>query len=140
MIRLAEKMERDDDVKKERKQRSVWPKVLDLILRCWHIGTSSMLFGGIVWAVPFARLSGWHNLSIASGCAMIILNIFRSRHWPYQGRGAVAALHICLLWLVHIRQDLMVPLVVTVLIVGVAGSHMPGNLRHWSFVHGWRID
>ena len=133
-------MENDSAARRDKRQRAGWPKLLDLILRCAHIGTSSMLFGGIVWAVPFARLSGWHNLSIASGCAMIILNIYRSRHWPYKGRGVVAALHIGLLWLVHIRQDLIVPLVVTVLIVGIAGSHMPGNLRHWSFVHGRRID
>jgi len=99
-----------------------------------------MLFGGIVWAVPFVRLSGWHNLTIATGSAMIVLNIFRSRHWPYQGRGLVSAVHIGLLWLIHVRPEMRVPLVVTVLIVGVIGSHMPGSIRHWSVIHRRRID
>ena len=133
-------MESDNDVRRDKRQRAGWPKLLDLILRCSHIGTSSMLFGGIVWAVPFARLSGWHDLSIATGIALIILNIFRSRHWPYQGRGLVSAVHIGLLWLIHARLEMIVPLAVTVLIVGVIGSHMPGSLRHWSVVHWRRID
>ena len=51
-----------------------------------------------------------------------------------------AAVHIGLLWLVHLRPEMIVPLGATVLVVGVAGSHMPGNIRHWSFVHGRRID
>ena len=71
---------------------------------------------------------------------MIISNICQSRHWPYQGRGLAAALHIGLVWLVHLRAELMVPLLTTALAAGVVGSHMPGFIRHWSLVHRRRID
>ena len=121
-------------------KRAGWPKVVDLLLRSCHIGTSSVLFGGIVLAIPFTRLSSWHTLSIATGSALIIFNIFKSRHWPYQGRGLAAALHIGLFSLIHVRPDAMIPLLVTALAVGVTGSHMPGSIRHWSLVHWRRLD
>jgi len=123
----------------DNKRRS-WTKPVDLILRSCHIGTSSVLFGGAVLAVPFTRLSAWHHLAIATGSVFIIFNIFKSRHWPYQGRGAAAWLHVGLVWLVHARPELTVPMLATALAVGVVGSHMPGSLRHWSLVHGRRLS
>jgi hypothetical protein len=133
-------MNSDNENRTDNKQRPGWPKAVDLLLRSGHIGTSSVLFGGVILAVPFTRLSTWHHLSIATGSALIIFNIFKSRHWPYQGRGLMAALHIGLVWLVHVRPELMVPLLATALAVGVVGSHMPGFIRHWSLVHRRRIE
>jgi len=133
-------MNSDNEITADKKRRSNWPKYLDLVLRVCHVVTSSVLFGGLVWAVPFARLVTWHYLAIATGAALIITAICRSRHWPYQGRGVAAWLHTGALWLVHIRPETMMPVLVTVLVLGVTGSHLPGNIRHWSFVHGRRID
>lgn len=126
--------------RKDNEKRSTWPKVLDLLLRSSHIGTASVLFGGIVWAVPYTRLSTWHHLAITTGIALIILNIWRSRHWPYQGRGVMAWLHIGLVGLVHIWPIQILPVLATALAVGVIGSHMPGSIRHWSLIHGRRIE
>jgi hypothetical protein len=137
---MAESMDKDSKGRENNKRRSGWTKVLDLILRSCHIGTSSVLFGGAILAVPYTRISTWHHLSIATGSALVIFNIVKSRHWPYQGRGLVAALHIGLVWLVHIRPELMVPVLATALAVGVVGSHMPGFLRHWSLVHRRILD
>lgn len=137
---LAENMNNDYQGRTNNEKRRVWPKVADLFLRSCHIGTSSVLFGGIVWAVPYPRLSTWHHLAIATGIFLIILNIWRSRHWPYQGRGVAAWLHIGLVWLVHVWPAHALSMLVTALAFGVVGSHMPGALRHWSFVHRRRID
>lgn len=126
--------------RKDNEKRSTWPKVLDLLLRSSHIGTAGVLFGGIVWSVPYTRLSTWHNLAIATGISLIFLNIWRSRHWPYQGRGVMAWLHIGLVWLVHVWPAQVQLMLATALVVGVVGSHMPGSVRHWSFVHRRRID
>jgi len=133
-------MERNNDSRSERKKRSGWNKVIDLILRSCHIGTSSVLFGGLFWAVPYPRLATWHHLVIGTGSAIIIFNICKCRHWPYQGRGLAAALHISLLWLVHARPATMTPVLAAVLTVGVVGSHMPAFLRHWSLVHRRILD
>lgn len=140
MVSLIENMISDNERKTDKKLRSEWPKYLDLILRVFHVGTSSVLFGGLVWAVPFAKLANWHHLAIATGSAQVVTAICRSRHWPYQGRGAAAWLHIGLLWLVHVRPGTMLPVLATVLAVGVIGSHLPGNIRHWSLIHGRRLD
>ena len=130
----------DNEDRTDTKRRSGWSKSLDLLLRACHIGTSSVLFGGVVLAVPFTRLSTSHHLAIATGSALVILNICKCRHWPYQGRGLMAVLHIGLIWFVHVRPELMVPVIMTALAVGVVGSHMPAFLRHWSLLHGRRID
>ena len=132
----------DNSEKNSRKPKTGagWKKTVDMILRSFHIGTSSVLFGGLVWAVPYARLSSWHTMVIATGSALIVFNIFRCRHWPYQGRGVAALLHIGLLSLIHLRPDLLAPILATGLTVGVVGSHMPAFLRHWSFVHRRILD
>lgn len=140
MKSLAENMARKSDNSSDRKKRSGWNKVVDLILRSCHIGTASVLFGGLVWAVPHARLAGWHQLTIATGSALIIFNIVKCRHWPYQGRGLAAALHVSLLWLVHAWPAATTPVLMAVLAVGVVGSHMPAFIRHWSLVHRRILD
>jgi hypothetical protein len=137
---MTEKIRDDYNGRTERKRRSEWFKVVDLFLRSCHIGTSSIFFGGVVLAVPFARLAHWHHLAIATGCVMIIYNIYKSRHWPYQGRGVMAWLHIGLVWIVHVRPGAVIPLLTIALAIGVIGSHSPGSIRHWSMVHGRRID
>ena len=133
-------MERMNDNRSDRKKRSGWNKVVDLILRSCHIGTSSVLFGGLAWDVPYTRLATWHTLAIATGSALIIFNIIKCRHWPYQGRGLAAWLHISLLWVVHARPEMMMPVLMIILSVGVVGSHMPAFLRHYSFVHRRILD
>lgn len=130
----------DNEITTEKKRRSEGPKYVDLVLRVGHVVTSSVLFGGVVWAVPFVRLATWHYLAIATGAALIVFSICRSRHWPYQGRGVAAWLHAGLIWLAHIRPEAMMPVLVTVLVLGVIGSHLPGTIRHWSLLHGRRID
>ena len=124
----------------EKKRRPVWPKLLDLVIRVCHVVSSSFLYGGIIWAVPFSQLRSWHHLTIATGGALIISGISGSRHWPYQGRGVMAWLHIILLLLVHIRPATMQPVITIVLITGVVGSHLPGFIRHWSLLHLRRVD
>ncbi|MFZ4856900.1 MAG: hypothetical protein ACOYL3_10935 [Desulfuromonadaceae bacterium] len=119
----------------DKKKRSGWSKVVDLILRSCHIGISSILFGGFFWEISFARLALWHHLVIATGSTLIVFNIYKSRHWPYQGRGLMTGLHLGLIWFVHIRPDLLLPVIATALAVGVSGSHMPAFIRHWSLVH-----
>jgi hypothetical protein len=125
---------------KEKKRRSGATKAVDLLLRCAHVGTASVLFGGLQLGVPFARLGSWHTLAGATGGALILAGICQSRHWPYQGRGVLAIIHVLLLGLVHSYHDLIAPLLVVVLVVGMIGSNLPGHLRHWSLLHGERVD
>ena len=128
------------EAKKEKKRRSGASKSLDLALRFCHLGAASVLFGGLVLSVPFTQLSHWHALAIATGAALIVAGVCQSRHWPYQGRGLMALVHVGLLGLLHYRHDLTLPVLTAVLIFGFFGSNMPGYLRHWSVLHGERMD
>ena len=133
-------MGNDGDTRKEKKRLPGWVKAVDLFLRSCHIGVTGVLFGGVVWAVPFPQLLPWHHLAIATGSCLIVSGVCQCRHWPYQVRGVVALVHVGMLGLVHFRPDLKLPVLTIVLVSGVVGSNMPGYIRHWSLVHGRRVD
>jgi hypothetical protein len=100
----------------------------------------SVLFGGLFWQEPFAGLLLWHKLTIVTGVLLIGSGIVQSRHWIYQWRGVMALSHGALVWLVHSYPQQMAPALMVVLASGVIGSHLPGNIRHWSLLHRRRID
>ncbi|GFO69043.1 hypothetical protein GMLC_26220 [Geomonas limicola] len=123
-----------------KKKRSKLSKTIDLVLRYWHVGTSSVLFGGMVLGIPFERLGVWHTLAIVTGGSLVLSGICQSRHWSYQVRGLLAFTHVGLLALVHFQHDWVLPVLTAVLLCGFLGSNLPGNLRHWSVLHGERVD
>lgn len=129
-------------IKEERskKKRSGWAKFFNLAFRVFHVAAGCVLFGGLFWQEPFARLLLWHNLTIVSGVLLIASGIIQSRHWIYQGRGVMALFHAALVWLVHSYSQQMASVLMAVLASGVIGSHLPGSIRHWSLVHRCRID
>jgi hypothetical protein len=133
-------METRKDINKEKKKRSGWIRTVDILMRAGHIGTTGVLFGGAIFAVPFANLSTWHKGTLATGCVLALLEACQSRHWVYQIRGLMVLTHIGLLGAVHLYPDYRALLLATVLAIGVIGSHMPSGIRHWSLVHRCRID
>jgi hypothetical protein len=124
----------------QKKRRPIWLRAVDTFLRTCHIGVTGILFGGALFEVPFPQLLVWHHLAIGTGCALIISEIYHCPHWIYQGRGVMVLVHVGLLGIIHYRQDLMIPILTAVLAFGCIGSHMPKNLRYWSFIHGRVID
>ena len=124
----------------EKKRRPGWVRALDILLRTGHIGTTGVLFGGAIFAVPFARMISWHQLAIATGGGLVLLEIHHSRHWPYQVRGVMTLTHIGLLGLIHFYPEYRALILATALVIGSIGSHMPGNMRHWSLPHGRRTE
>jgi hypothetical protein len=125
---------------KEKKRRPGWVLALDLVLRTWHIGVTSVLFGGVVCAVSFVQLLTWHHLAIASGAALIVSRVCQSRHWLYQVRGILAVTHVGLLWIVHSHPEYLVEILTIVLILGVFAANLPGYIKQWSVVHWCRVE
>jgi hypothetical protein len=121
-------------------KRPAWSRTIDIILRTAHVAVTSVLFGGAVCGISFATLMQWHNLAIFTGCTLVASEIYHCRHWLYQGRGLMVIIHVGLLGIIHVRPDLMVPVLTAVLIFGMAGSHMPKSMRYWSFIHGRVLD
>ncbi len=133
-------MKSNPGTKEKKNPRPAWTRAVDIVMRTGHVGVTSVLFGGAVCEVPFSRLFVWHYLAIATGCALIISEVFHCRHWLYQGRGIMVIIHVGLLALIHLRPDLIVPILTAVLVFGMLGSHMPKAMRYWSFVHGRVVD
>jgi len=128
------------EITTKKKRRPGWVRAVEILLRTAHIGATGVLFGGAIFAVPFAQIISWHQVAIATGGGLALLEISRSRHWPYQVRGGMAITHVGLLGLIHLYPEHRALILATVLVIGSVGSHMPGNIRHWSLVHGCRID
>ncbi|NVN92945.1 MAG: hypothetical protein HXX11_20440 [Desulfuromonadales bacterium] len=133
-------MEMQKEIKADKKKRSGWVRALEILLRTGHIGSTGVVFGGALFAIPFARLIPWHQMAIATGAGLVVLGICQSRHWPYQLRGVMAITHVGLFGLVRFFPEYRVQLLAAVLVLGAIGSHMPSGIRHWSLVHGRRID
>jgi hypothetical protein len=129
-------------VKAEKKKRSVpvGSKHWIYVLRTWHIGVASVLFGGIVCSVSFFQLITLHHLAIVSGGALIVSRIFQSRHWLYQVRGIIAVTHVGLLGIVHVCPEYSMPLLTVVLILVVFAANLPGYIKQWSLLHWCRIE
>jgi hypothetical protein len=110
---------------------------LSIAIRTAHIGVAALLFGGLILAVPFTRLTPWHHLTILTGCLLMALEWQHDVCWPHRGKGLLALLHLSLCALIHVVPALTVPLLWAILISGSVGSHMPRRFRHWSMLHGW---
>jgi hypothetical protein len=120
----------------KQKQRPAWMRWLDVVLRAAHVLVISVLFGGAFFNIPGYQLLRWRHLTIATGCVLILSEVFHSRLWPFQGRGMMVFIHVGLFSLACFQPRLAIPCLVATLIVGMLGSHMPKKLRHWSFIHG----
>jgi len=125
---------------KDTSRRPGWVRGVEVLTRTGHVGVTGILFGGAVYSIPFHRLVAWHHLSIATGAVLIVLRICQTRHWFHQMQGVMAMTHVALLGLVHPYPEYTAQILTTVLVLGVTGSHMPGNIRHWSLIHRRRID
>lgn len=128
------------EITTRKKRRPGWVRAIEILLRTAHIGTTGVLFGGAIFAVLFTHMISWHQVAIVTGIGLALLGISQSSHWPYQVRGVMALTHVGLLGLVHLYPEYRAQIFATVLVIGSVGSHMPGNIRHWSPVQGCRTD
>jgi TctA family transporter len=107
---------------------------MDIALRTAHVLVISVLFGGAVFRIPLDQLVPFQRLAVVTGLALIVSEIFHRPHWPTQIRGVMVFIHAGLLGLVIFRPDLAVIWLLTALVVGMVGSHLPKRIRHWSYV------
>ncbi|MBJ6725300.1 hypothetical protein [Geomesophilobacter sediminis] len=125
---------------KRKKKRSPVSKYLNLVFRVGHVAVGGVLFGGMFWGEPFSLMVRWHWFTVATGFLLIAAGIFSSRHWIYQGRGVLALFHLALAWVVHAFPAQVPAALMAIVVSGVVGSHLPGDIRHYSLVHRCRID
>ncbi len=109
---------------------------ISITLRTLHILSSSLLLGGHAFNVPPERLVTFLYLTIVSGAGLILLELYRSCDWVYQGMGVLVILKMGLTAAAGIWWEHRVFLLCLVVILGSVGSHMPSRYRHYSLLHG----
>lgn len=108
-------------------------------LRTAHLLAFATLYGGHVYSIPAQRL--WPALlaTVASGGALIALEIYRTPVWLGQVRGVATLLKIGLVVGVAVYWDLRLWLLTAAAVIGAVVSHMPGRYRYYSLIHGRSI-
>jgi hypothetical protein len=113
---------------------------LSIALRTLHLIGGSILLGGHVFQGEAERLLPALMLTVASGAGLIILELYRSCDWAYQGMGILVILKTALTAVAGLWWEQRVALLLGVVILGSIGSHMPARYRHYSFRHGRVLD
>ena len=111
-------------------------RVIRTTLRTAHLLAFGTLYGGHVYSIPALRL--WPALlaTVASGAALMALEIVRTPLWLCQVRGVATLVKIGLVVGVAAYWDLRLWLLTAAAIIGGVVSHMPGRYRYYSLIHG----
>lgn len=109
---------------------------ISIALRTLHLLTSGLLLGGHAFDAQPERLGVLLYLTVGSGAGLILLELYRSCDWAYQGMGALVILKVALTALAGFWWEQRVVLLCLVVILGSVGSHMPSRYRHYSLPHG----
>jgi hypothetical protein len=108
--------------------------------RTLHLLASSLLFGGHAFNVEPQRLVALLWLTVGSGVGLILLELYRSCDWAYQGMGVLAIVKVVFTAVAGLWWEQRVLLLSLVVILGSVGSHMSARYRHYSFRHGRVLD
>jgi hypothetical protein len=95
----------------------------------------SLVLGGVAWGAPARDLLTPIALTVASGAALLGMDLARSFAFLYQGSGAAAILKLALLGLGELLPSARLEWYLAATVVASVGSHMPGDWRHYSLVH-----
>jgi hypothetical protein len=112
---------------------------LNIAFRTAHLLTSGILLGGHVFDVGPDRLATWLVLTVLTGSALVLLELYRSGRWLFMLQGLLVMLKVALTALVLVWWEARVVLLSAVVLLGGLGSHMPSRLRHYSVLHGREI-
>jgi hypothetical protein len=112
---------------------------INIALRTAHLMTSGVLLGGHAFDIPAYRLTLFLYLTIASGIALILLELYSSCRWIYLGKGVMVSAKIALLIAAGVWWQQRAVFLLLVVLIGSVGSHMPARFRYYSLVHGRTI-
>jgi hypothetical protein len=111
-------------------------RALRTTLRTAHLLAFGTLYGGHVYSISVQRL--WPALlaTLASGGALMGLEIYRTPTWLGQVRGVATLVKIGLVAAVALYWNSRLWLLTAAAIIGGVVSHMPGRYRYYSLIYG----
>lgn len=110
-------------------------RALNVASRTVHLAAIGVLVGGHFFAAPVERLEPWLWLAIASGTALMAIEMYGSLDWLAQGSGLFVLVKLALLAATPFLWAWRVPILFAVLAIAAVGSHMPGRYRHYSLIY-----
>jgi len=105
-------------------------------LRTAHTLAFAALYGGHVYGIAAERLRPALVATVASGLALMALEMYRTPVWPVQLRGLAAFAKLALVAAVGLWWNARVALLSAAIVIGGVASHMPGRYRYYSVLHG----
>jgi len=110
-------------------------RALNIALRTAHIGAMGILLGGHAFDVPpeQLKLSLW--LTLGTGASLAAVEAGPRLLWFHQGRGFMTMAKLALLCAVPLAWDYRLPILLTVIVIGSVGSHMPARYRYYSLIY-----
>jgi hypothetical protein len=105
-------------------------------LRTAHLLAFAALYGGHVYGVAAGDLDGAWVATLATGAALMGVDLVREPVFLVQLRGTATLVKIALLVAVQAAPSAALPLLTVAAVIGAVASHMPGRYRYWSLAHG----
>lgn len=107
-----------------------------ILFRTLHLVAISILVGGHFFGAPASRLLPFLYAAIVTGGSMAVLEAYPSFQFLHQGWGVLVLIKLALLCVIPLAWNYRVPILITVLVIGSLGSHMPKRFRHYSLIYG----
>lgn len=109
-------------------------------LRAVHILGITGAGGGILLGVDKQQWIVYWCMAMTTGSLLMLWEIIRDWRWLIQLKGVLTLVKLGLLALFIPFASYKPELLITVLLLSVVVSHGPAGLRHFSVIHGRRID
>ena len=105
-------------------------------LRSLHLLFMGLLLGGVAQGLPMSQLPVAYWGTIATGGLFALLDLYNTTVWIFQIKGWVVMAKIFLMAAAGQTEAWSLWLLGSAVILGGVSSHMPGNLRYYSILHG----
>jgi hypothetical protein len=104
----------------------------NIAVRSAHIGITGVLLGGHFFGIAASRLLPILYLAILTGAVLAAIEIYPDWRGLFELRTLVIGAKLLALCFIPFLWDYRVTILVVVLALASAGSHMPRRLRHFS--------
>lgn len=104
----------------------------NIVLRTVHLIGISVVLGGYYWGVDSLRLRPALALAVLSGLGLAGLEIYKTLHWIFLGKGLFVLAKLGLLSALPFAGGAAVSLLLAAVVLASVGAHMPARYRHYS--------
>lgn len=109
-------------------------RAISIALRTAHLMTFGTLLGGHMFDVDHSRLLPFLLATVATGAALMALEMASTCAWLFMGKGITVLLKLLVLSMVPLFWEQRILVFLVVVVIASVGSHMPARFRHYSLL------